>query len=164
MQSTNRQKKSGEANSSGKLRIFYVLMLLLMIFSLFARVSGLGRGRAAGQASGGTGTTARVLVFHHKDGSECKDLAITATGSVVVSNCGSGKEKEYILSNSERSQLQSWIDQYSPVNYDYSDPAQPGVSTQLYLNGRGNQQASDVVTSQIIGFAESWALKIVLQP
>src|SRR5512134_1742365 len=100
-QAKNReQKKSGETNTSGKLRFFYILILLLMIFSLFTRVSGVGRGRATGQASGGT--AARVLVFHHESESQCEDLTVTAAGSAVFSNCGKSIEKQYSLDNPER--------------------------------------------------------------
>lgn len=152
----NRQKNNkGESSASGKMRFFYILVLLIMIFSLFARVSG-ARRSITGQVS--SGTAARVLVFHHKDESLCEDLTITAAGNAVFSNCGNGIEKQYILNRSERSQLQSWIDTYSAVNYD---PAQGGNSTtQLYLNGRGSQQASDADIQQMTDFATQLAEKI----
>lgn len=137
------------------MRFFYILILLLMIFSLFARVSA-GRRATTGQVS--AGTAARVLVFHHKDESLCEDLTITAAGNAVFSNCGNGIEKQYVLNSSERSQLQSWIDTYSPVNYD---PAQGGGSTtQLYLNGRGSQQASATEIQQMTDFVTKLAEKI----
>jgi hypothetical protein len=152
----NRQKKNnGELGVSGKMRFFYVLILLLMIFSLFTRVS-TERRATAGQVS--PGTAARVLVFHHQDESLCEDLTITSAGNAVFSNCGKGIEKQYVLNSSERSQVQSWIDTYSPVNYD---PDQGGGSaTQLYVNGRGRQQASDADIQQMADFAMQLAEKI----
>jgi hypothetical protein len=152
----NPQKsKKGESSAAGKMRVFYILVLLIMIFSLFARVSG-ARRSSTGQVS--SGTAARVLVFHHKDESLCEDLTISAAGNAVFSNCGNGIEKQYVLNSSERSQLQGWIDTYSAVNYD---PAQGGGSTtQLYLNGRGNQQASDADIQQMTDFATQLAEKI----
>jgi hypothetical protein len=159
-QSTNhnpQKSKKGESSASGKMRIFYILVLLIMIFSLFARFSG-ARRSSTGQAS--SGAAARVLVFHHKEESLCEDLTITAAGNAIFSNCGNGIEKQYVLNSSELSQLQGWIDTYSAVNYD---PAQGGGSTtQLYLNGRGNQQASDADIQQMTDFATQLAEKIGL--
>jgi hypothetical protein len=66
----NPQKsKKGESSASGKMRVFYILVLLIMIFSLFARVSGARRSSTRQVSSG---TAARVLVFHHKDESFAK--------------------------------------------------------------------------------------------
>jgi hypothetical protein len=163
--SANRDyQKNGkrELNSAGKMRFVYVFMLVLTIFSLFLRVSGTGRGRAQGTS---VGTASRVLVFHSKDGSVCEDLVITATGSAVFSDCGNGREKQYALNSSERAQLQNWIDQYSPVNYDHNDPAQAGRSTtQLYLNGRGKQQPGNAEIQQLTKFATNLATKIDSNP
>ncbi len=151
-----------KTNSSGKMRFFYILMLLLMIFSLFLRASGAGRGIGA-QAGGGT--AARILVFHHNDENLCEDLVITSAENAVFSNCGNGIEKQYVLSNTERAQLQNWIGNYKAVNYDHSDPAQAGTSmTRLYLDGRGNHQASDEEIQQLTNFAANLAAKIVSSP
>jgi hypothetical protein len=151
------KSKKGESSASAKLRFFYILVLLIMIFSLFARVSGAARSSTAQVSSG---AAARVLVFHHKDERLCEDLTITAAGNAVFSNCGNGIEKQYVLNSSERSQLQGWIDSYSAVNYD---PTQGGGSTtQLYFNGQGNQQASDVDIQQMTDFATQLAEKIGL--
>ena len=165
MQSANRNRqkqKQRETNSSGKMRFFYILILLLMISSLFARVSG-ARPQGTGQASGGA--AARVLVFHHEEGSLCEDLAITAAGNAALSNCGKGREQQYALNSTERSQLQSWVSTYGPLNYGPGNRT-PTVdsTTQLYLNGHGKQQADDLETQQIIDFAEALAAKIVSEP
>jgi hypothetical protein len=149
------KSKKVESKAAGTLRFFYILVLLIMIFSLFARVSG-ARRSSSGQVN--SGTAARVLVFHHKDESLCEDLTITAAGNAVFSNCGNGIEKQYVLNSSERSQLQGWIDTYSAVNYT---PSQGGSSsTQLYLSGRGSQQASDANMQQMTDFATQLAEKI----
>lgn len=152
----NRQKNNkGELGTSGKMRFFYILILLLMIFSLFARVT-TGRRSTAGQVS--PGTTARVLVFHHKDASLCEDLTITAAWDAIFSNCGNGIEKQYVLNSSERSQLQSWVATYNALSYD---PGQSSDSTtQLYLNGRGTQKATDAEVQQMTDFATQLAEKI----
>ena len=146
-------------SSSGKMRFFYIFMLLLTIFSLFLRVSGAGR-VATGQVSGGT--PARVLVFHHQDGSLCEDLTVTATGDAVFSNCGNGIEKQYALNDTERAQLHNWIGKYSVVNFDHNNPTGTGTSTiQLYLNGQGSQQASSEEIQQLTTFATKLAVKMV---
>lgn len=147
--------------SSGKMRFFYILMLLMTIFSLVLRVSGARRSTTP-SASGGT--TAHILVFHHEDGSSCEDLAITGAGDAVFSNCGNDKEKQYALSSSERAQVQAWIDTYKTVNYDHNEPAQAGDSkTQLYLNGRGSRQANEADVQRLIDFAETLASSIASQ-
>ena len=127
-QATNRnhQKKiKSETKSSGRLRYFYILMLLLTILSLVLRVSGARRG-VTGQLAGGT--TARVLVFHLEENTSCEDLVLTAAGGAIYSNCGNSTEKQYALNDSERAQLQAWVTQYSVVNYDHSTPARQGHS------------------------------------
>jgi hypothetical protein len=162
-QSKNRNDQSNskrETKSSGRLKFFYILMLLLTIFSLVLRVSGARQGTTA-RASGGT--AARVLVFHLEETNSCEDLVITSSGA-VFSNCGNGIEKQYALNASERAQLQAWVEQYSPVNYEHNNPSQVSVSkTQLYLNGRGNRQAGEADIQQLIAFAEALASKIASQ-
>ena len=157
-QKINRQ----ETNPSGKRRFVYIFMLLLTIFSLFLRVSGAGR-VATGGASGGT--SARVLVFHHQDGSLCEDLTVTAAGDAVFSNCGNGIEKRYVLNDTERAQLQNWIGKYSVVNFDHNNPTGTGTSTiQLYLNGQGSHQASIEGIQQLTTFATTLAAKTASSP
>ena len=143
------------------MRYFYILMLLLTILSLVLRVSGARRG-ATGQLAGGT--TARLLVFHLEEHTSCEDLVITAAGDAVYSNCGNGTEKQYALNSSEREQLQAWVQQFSPVNYDHDTPGQAGTSkTQLYLNGRGNRQASEADIEKLVEFAQTLASKVMSQ-
>jgi len=161
MQSTDRslqKNNKAETKTPGKMRFFYILMLILTIFSLVLRVSGGRRGRA-GQIS--AETTARALVFHVEAKDSCEDLVITATGGAVLSNCGNGMEKQYALNGSERGQLQAWVEQYSAVSYDHTNPSQAGGSkTQLYLNGRGSRQANEAEVQQLIDFADTLASKI----
>jgi hypothetical protein len=161
---TNRtypKNNKSEPKSSGRMRYFYILMLLLTILSLVLRVSGARRG-TTGQLAGGT--TARALVFHLDDGTSCEDLVVTAAGEAVYSDCGNGTEKQYALNSSEREQLQAWVQQYSPVNYDHASPAQDGASkTQLYLNGRGSRQASEADIQKFVDFAETLDSKILSQ-
>jgi hypothetical protein len=157
MPRNNQKTNKGKTDSSGKLRVLSIVVLAIMIFSLFLRVSGAGRST---RAQTGGGTTARVLVFHYEEGSSCEDLTVTATGNAVFSNCGNGIEKQYVLDNSERSQLQSWLGTYSPLNYDPTPAG--GATTQLYLNGHGSQQASDAEMQQMTTFAMQLAEKISL--
>ncbi len=120
----------------------------------------------AHSVSGG-GTAARVLFFHREGGGviSCEDLIITATGDAVYSTFGNGVEKQYGLSDTERAQLQGWIKQFQPINYDHNEEIQKSdLTTQLYLNGQGRQPADDAATQQIIDFAASLATKIASQP
>ena len=170
-QSAKRSKQ--DKNSSGVMRVFYVLMLVLMLSSSIIRIAGANRITHSGAMltpqvnSTGSGSTARAFVFHKVDSisGTCVDLVISAMGNAVYSNCGHGGEKQYDLNNSELLQLQKWIKQYQPVNYDHTDNALAGiVTTQLYLNGQGNQQASNVDTQHIIEFAIAMAAKVAMRP
>lgn len=154
-QRNNQKSNKGKVDSAGKMRVLYILVLVIMIFSLFARVSG-ARRSAAGQVS--AGAAARVLVFHRQDASSCEDLTITAAGNAVFSRCGNGIEKQYVLNSSERLQLQSWLDTYSPLSYEPAPAG--GATTRFYLNGRGSQQASDADIQQMTDFATKLAEKI----
>ena len=163
-QATNRshpKNSKSETKTSGRMRYFYILMLLLTILSLVLRVSGARRGTTA-QLAGGT--TARVLAFHLKERTSCEDLVVTAAGDAVYSDCGNGTEKQYALNESERAQLQAWVTQYRVVNYHHDTPGPAGTSkTQLYLNGRGNRQASEAEIEKLVDFAQTLASKILSQ-
>ena len=156
------------------MRIFYVLMLVLMLSSSVIRIAGAGRhsqGEATltpqvSPASGG-GTAARVFVFHREDSRNgtCADLVIPAAGSAIYSNCGAGVEKQYDLSDTERTQLENWIQQFQPVNFDQIDPSQAGnVTTQLYFNGQGSQAASNTDVQAMLQFADTLVVSIRTQP
>jgi hypothetical protein len=161
---TNRtypKNNKSETKSAGRMRYFYILLLLLTILSLVLRVSGARRGTTR-QFAGGT--TARALVFHLEESNLCEDLVVTAAGDAVYSDCGNGTEKQYALDDSEHAQLQAWVTQYSVVNYDHDTPRQAGTSkTQLYLNGRGSRQASEADIQKFVDFAETLDSKILSQ-
>lgn len=169
-----KQNKQGKS-SSGTMKIFYIVMLLLIASSSLIRFASAGLRNRQGVATptsesvpvGSGGTAARTFVYQRVgDGSsECIDLTITATGNAVYSNCGKGVEKQYALSDTERANVQGWIKQFQPVNYDHTDETQAGnVTTQLYLNGQGSQQADDAAIQRMIAFAETLAAKLAAQP
>ncbi len=141
-----------------------MVMLLLMVFSSFGRIATANHRSSTSvqiparqpAPSSGTGTAARILVFHREDkgAGVCEDLVVTAAGDVVYSNCGGGEEKQYTLSETNRQQLQTWILKFQAVNFDHTAPAQAGGTvTQLYLNGQGSKKATDFETQQMIDFA-----------
>jgi hypothetical protein len=163
-----------DKNSSGTMKIFYVFMLALLLFSSIIRITGASRRNKsastpapqAGPVSGG-GTAALAFVFHREvSGSgACTDLVIPTKGSAVYSNCANGAEKQYDLSDVERSQLGRWRAQFQPVNYEHTDTSKNGdLTTRLYLNGLGNQAASDSDIQAMIDFARELTAKIGSQP
>ena len=179
---TNKQSKKRnhqnpgkkEKNSSRTMKFFYALMLLLIASSSLIRIAGASRRNTQEKKTptpqvlpaGGGSTAARVLVFHREStgANLCEDLVITAAGNAIYSTCGNGAEKQSALSETERVQLQSWIEQFQTVNYDYSDTAQAdAITTHLFLNGQGSRQADDAETQQIIDFAAVMATKIASQ-
>jgi hypothetical protein len=170
----NHERAKQEKKSSGMLRLFSVIMLLLMAVSSLGRVAAASHspsrsGQTPGQQStiaSSEGTAARVLVFHREDrgSSLCEDLVITAAGDAVYSTCVNGMEKQYTLSATERQQLQAWIKSFKAVNYDHNDITRVGdTRTQLYFNGQGNQLATDAETHRMIDFATALEAKIATQ-
>lgn len=175
--STNRnsQKQADRAkNTNVMLRLFSGFMLLLLALSSFGRIATANhtkpRGTPAvsqqpGPASGGA-TSARVLAFHREDKSAgwCEDLVISAAGDAVYSSCGKGIEKQYALSETERQQMQTWIQKFQAVNYGQTANNQAdGTSTQLYLNGQGSHAAAETDTQRMIDFAAALDAKISSQ-
>lgn len=149
------------SKSAGVMRFFYVLMLLVTVLSLVLRVS---NARRFSTPSPGGNTAARVLVFHREEGNLCEDLVITAAGDAIYSKCGNSTEKQYALSDTERAQLQGWIQGFKPVNYNHKDAAQPGApAVQFYLNGSGDQQPGESEIQTLIAFAEMLDAKIASQ-
>ena len=163
-QKNNKQDK----NSSGVMRIFYVLMLVLMLSSSFIRIAGARSHQSAtpaphaNPASSG-GTAARVFVFHQEDSraGTCADLTIPAVGNAIYSDCGQGIEIQYALSDAESAQLQDWISHFQPVNDKHSAD---NISTQLYLNGQGSQAASDTDIQSMLKFTDILIAKIISNP
>jgi len=162
----NHPKQSKQdQNSSKTIKFFYVLMFLLIVSSSFIRVAGASRHPQSVtptpqvNSAGNGGTATRVFVFHREDTrvGTCADLVIPAVGSAVYSNCGKGIETQYNLSNSEHAQLQAWISQFQPINNEHSVDS---ISTQLYLNGQGNQAASETDIQSMVHFAETLAVNI----
>lgn len=151
-----------------------MLMLVLLLSSSLIRIAGASHHPTSGVtptlpviSAGDGGTAARVFVFHTEDigAGTCTDLVIPAAGSAVYSNCGNGIDKQYDLSETERAQLDRWIQQFQPVNYDHSDPSQSGkTNSQLYLNGQGDQAASEADIQSMVQFSERLAVEIVAQP
>lgn len=167
-------KNKKEKNSWGMMRIFSVFMLLLMLSGGLIRFAGASQRSTQATSTpdpqtapvGVGGTAARVLVFRREQSGTgtCEDLTIPARGSAVYSNCGKGMEKQYNLNPAEQAKLQTWREQFQPVNYDHTEQTQAGgVITKLYLNGAGNQRADVAETQQMIDFAASLAKKIALQ-
>jgi hypothetical protein len=163
-----------ERDSAGIIKFIYLMMFLLIGSSGVIGIAGIRQPMVRGVAmptadsipvSSG-GSAARVLVFHLGESGSglCEDLTITTAWSAVYSSCDHSVEKQYVLSDTEQAQLQSWINQFQLVNYDHSGKTQTGnMTVQLYLNGQGNQQASDAETQQLLDFATALAAKIASQ-
>ena len=172
--SKNQKHSHQEKGTSGIMRIFYILMLLLVVASTVIRLTGMSRPITPGKETpapqvgigNGEGTAARALVFHRRGNgaNACEDLVIAAPRNAVLGNCGSGIEKQYSLNEEERAQLQTWLEKLKAINYEHKDETSAGgVNIQLYLNGQGDRQASDSEIQQLVAFAGGLAAKIVAQ-
>jgi hypothetical protein len=170
----NKKQAKAEKKSSGMLRLFSIIMLLLMALSSFGRIASAnnrtppgGQTPAQQSPSSSGGTVALVLIFHqeNKGAGLCEDLVITARGTAIYSTCENAVEKQYTLSETERQQLQTWIKNYQAVNYDLSAASQAdGTVIRLYLNGQGSQKATNLEIQQTIDFAIALNTKITSQP
>lgn len=171
----NSQEHNNRAkNSKTQLRVFSVFMLLLMGLSGVGRIATANHKKSDEEKAtshqpnpANTGiSSARVLVFHREDMAAgwCEDLVISAAGDAVYSSCGKGVEKQYALSETERQQLQAWIDKFRAVNYDQTANNQADdTSTKLYLNGQGSHTAAEADTQRMIDYATTLDAKIASQ-
>lgn len=165
-----------ERDSAGIKKFLYLVILLLIGSSGVIGIAGIRQpaatrgiadSRTASVSVSGEGAAARVLVFHLGDSGSglCEDLTVNAAGDALYSSCDHSVEKRYALNETELSQLQGWIRQFQPVHYDHSGQTQSGtIMVQLYLNGQGSQQASDIETQQLVDFAAALAAKTASQP
>ena len=160
-------------DSAGITKFFYLVVLLLIGSSGVIGIAGIRqpaatRGSAAASAPISSETDAtHVLKFHLGESGSglCEDLTVTAAGNAAYSSCDHSVKKQYALNGTELSQLQNWIKQFPPVHYDHSGQTQSGtIMVQLYLNGQGNQQASDMEIQQLVDFAAALAAKTASQP
>ena len=167
-QSSNRNHRKEEKDSSGIMKFFYLVMFLLIGSSSVIGIAGISHRNANAQSAAtpvsnnppiGGETSALVLVFHREDSGsgKCVDLTITSTGTAVYSDCSNGVNMRYTLSASEQAQVQDWIKQFQQIN----DQTQSGqVITKIYLNGQGNQPPNNTATQQLIYFATALIAKI----
>ena len=155
------------------MKFFYLVMLLLIGSSSILSVLGTRRRTSSNVVTptpdsfpiSGGGLAAINLKFHREDSEAkvCEDLVITSAGEAIYSDCGTSMNIRYTLNDAERTQLDSWIRSFQKINYD--DTGQQGnVTIQLYLNGEGNQTASDVNTQQMINFVEALSTEIASRP
>jgi hypothetical protein len=165
-------KKSGTGTSNVS-KVFYLIMLLLILSSSFIRIMGSNRRKSATKTPTPTSAAAGVgempaltLSYHYEDtvGKTCQDLTISAIGKAVYSDCLKGTNKDYTLSSSEMSLLQGWSGHFQTIQYDHPLLTKTGkVDTQLFLNGTGSTQADDNVDQRIENFAKDLIDKITAQ-
>ena len=166
----SQKKGTGVSNVS---KIFYLLMLILILTSSFVRISGSNRRKSASKtptptsAPAGVGEMpALILSYHHADGGAkvCQDLTISSIGNAVYSNCLNNTNQQYSLSASEMSLLQGWMDYFQTIQYDHPLVTKTGnMDTKLFLNGVGTTQADDAADQRIENFAQNLIDKIAAQ-
>ena len=159
-----------EIDSAGIKKFIYLMMFLLIGSGSVIGIAGIRqpivRGVVAPPAdslSVSEGGAARVLMVHLEESGSglCGDLTVTAAGNALYASCDTSVEKQYVLSETEHVQLQSWVEQFQSVTFDHNSQTQSGsMMVQLYLNGQGTRQASDAETQQLLGFATVLTVKI----
>jgi len=169
-QSSKQNSHKEEKDSSGIMKFFYLVMLLLIASSSVLSVLG-SRRRASASSISVTSTPDNIpvsggmaaisLKFHREDSETklCEDLVITSAGDAIYSDCNAGTNNRYRLNDTERTQLDGWLQSFKQINYDNAGQ-QGKMNIQLFLNGQGSQVASDTNIQQLIVFVEALSAKV----
>ena len=84
----------------------------------------------------------------------CDKVVIDADDQVAVYNCRGDVESTFALTETQRAQLNGWLDAYQPIAYIQADPPVPdAMQVTLSLAGRGSETADDAAIQTILQFA-----------
>ena len=90
----------------------------------------------------------------------CDKIVIHPSYDVTVTNCKSDVEVTFTLTESQRVQLDVWLETYQPIEYHRTDPATADAMTiTLSLAGNGAQLADE----QTIGLISQFASELAFQ-
>lgn len=88
----------------------------------------------------------------------CDRVAIDAAYRVSVYNCRGEVESTFALTESQRAQMDAWLETYQPIDFTQSDPAVADAMTvTLNFTGRGSEVATDEVIQTMMWFASELA-------
>ncbi|MBI5934548.1 MAG: hypothetical protein HY867_12660 [Chloroflexi bacterium] len=84
----------------------------------------------------------------------CDKVMIDAAYQVAVYNCRGDVESTFALTETQRAQLDGWLEAYQPIDYIQADPPVPdAMRVTLSLTGRGSEAADDAAIQAILQFA-----------
>jgi hypothetical protein len=88
----------------------------------------------------------------------CDKIVVQTSFDVTVFNCRGDVETIFPLTETQRGQLNGWLQTYQPIGYVQADPpAADQMTISLSLAGKGNQKADDETVQLILQFASDLA-------
>ena len=88
----------------------------------------------------------------------CDTVTVNASYEAVVADCRGEFETPFALTETQRAQLDGWLDAYQPISYIQADPPVPdAMGLALSLAGRGNEPADGAAVQDILRFASDLA-------
>ena len=92
----------------------------------------------------------------------CDKVVVYESGSAIISNCKGDIETTLRLTETQREQLNGWLQTLQPIDYIQSDPAVADAMTiSLFFAGNGAQQADEQTIGLISQFASELAAQAV---
>ncbi len=113
-----------------------------------------------------------VLTWHREGGIAgfCDDLSMTSAGAITGRSC-KGNQTEGAMRTSldadQQAQLQTWLAQFAPVDYQMKDPAQADAMLQtLTFKGQGQSKATPADINALLAWVNEVysSLKSTLAP
>lgn len=117
---------------------------------------------AAPQASPTATTEISVLIWNRSGGFAgfCDEVTVYESGSADVVNCKGEARTRIQLTESQRAQLDNWLETLAVIDYNHTDPATADAMTvSLFLAGGGAQQADEEAIGLISQFASDLAVQ-----
>ena len=141
--------------NSNRLSFFLIIALLLAACAPVAPTEAVPP-----QASPTATTEISVLIWNRSGGFAgfCDEVIVHESGSAEVANCKGEARTRIQLTETQRAQLDGWLETLAVIDYEHTDPATADAMTvSLFLAGGGAQQADEEAIGLISQFASDLA-------
>ena len=141
--------------NSNRLSFFLIIALLLAACAPVAPTEAVPP-----QASPTATTEISVLIWNRSGGFAgfCDEVIVHESGSAEVANCKVEAQTRIQLTETQRAQLDGWLETLAVIDYEHTDPATADAMTvSLFLAGGGAQQADEEAIGLISQFASDLA-------
>lgn len=140
--------------------LFIPMLILVIILAACAPVA--PTEAIPPQASPTATTEISVLIWNRSGGFAgfCDEVTVSESGWAEVVNCKGETQTRIQLTETQRAQLDGWLETLDVIDYSHTDPATADAMTvTLFLAGRGSQQADE----ETIGLISQFASDLVSQ-